>query len=108
MVRKYAEIAHKINPDLVPSNLSPHGLRHSAAILYLNQKIDLIYIRDLLGHSSVATTQIYLAGNNPSNRKDAIEKGVKEILGENSIQSSQDQQLTEDVIEWLENLGKKN
>ena len=99
MVRKYAAIAHQINPDLVPANLSPHGLRHSAAILYLNQKIDLIYIRDLLGHSSVATTQIYLAGNNPSNRKEAIEKGVKEILGEKSVQTYQEQELTEDVIE---------
>ena len=59
----------------------------------------MIYIRDLLGHSSVATTQIYLAGNNPSNRDEAIEKGVKEILGEKSVQTYQEQELTEDVIE---------
>ena len=67
----------------------------------------MIYIRDLLGHSSVATTQIYLAGNNPSNRDEAIEKGVKEILGEKSVQTYQEQELTEDLIEWLEKLGKK-
>jgi len=52
----------------------------------------LIYIRDLLGHSSVATTQIYLDSNNPSNRDEAIEKGVKEILGEKSDQTYQEQE----------------
>lgn len=52
------------------------GLKYNAAIETLNMVeagINLIYIRDFLGHESIETTQVY-AKANPEARRKAIEK----------------------------------
>lgn len=52
-VRKYAELA---GIDMV---ISPHTLRHSFATHLLNHGAQLRMVQGMLGHTNIATTQIY-------------------------------------------------
>lgn len=58
IVSRHAKGARESGAD-IPEGVSPHSLRHQKAIDLLESGVNLVYIRDLLGHRSVTTTEIY-------------------------------------------------
>ncbi|PJA11891.1 MAG: integrase, partial [Elusimicrobia bacterium CG_4_9_14_3_um_filter_62_55] len=60
LVAKYARAAQAICPSIKRKRVSPHVLRHTAAMELLHSGVDRSMIALWLGHESVQTTQIYL------------------------------------------------
>ena len=60
IVRKYCTMATETCPSLHDKRVSPHTLRHTAAMDLLRSGVGCTVIALWLGHESVETTQIYL------------------------------------------------
>ena len=60
LITKYVHRAEPTCPSLKRKNVSPHVLRHAAAMDLLHHGVDRSVIALWLGHESVQTTQMYL------------------------------------------------
>jgi len=61
--------------------LSPHRLRHTFASHLVREGINLVTIRDLLGHRMITSTQIYLHVTAHDLRKAAEKHPIARLLG---------------------------
>lgn len=59
LVGKYADVAAVDCPSLSTKRVTPHVLRHTAAMLWRAKGVDLATIALLLGHEGIQTTHIY-------------------------------------------------
>ena len=100
-LKKYGLKARANGEASVPEDLSPHKMRHTTAMELLSSGVDLIYIRDLLGHSSVTTTEIYARTDAQLKRK-AIEAASREIVPAEDAVWDNDT----DLKEWLKSFNK--
>ncbi len=100
IVQCYAEMARKKSPHLIPEKISCHTLRHSKAFHLLQAGVNLVYIRDILGHSSVQTTEIY-ARVDSKQKREALEMAYEGVVPrEAPIWSEND-----NVLDWLKSFG---
>jgi site-specific recombinase XerD len=101
-LKKYADMARKKSPNLIPVTVTPHCIRHSKAMHLLQADVNLIYIRDLLGHSDVKTTEIYARADTTLKRQ-ALEKASPKL------QQLQYPTWTDDdaLMDWLNSFGKR-
>lgn len=102
IVKTYAKIARSINPSLVPERISPHSFRHSKAMHLLETGVNLVYIRDILGHVSIHTTEIYARADSRAKRE-ALENAYRGTTP--APEKIWDK--NEELLSWLQSLGKK-
>jgi site-specific recombinase XerD len=93
---KYADKARVNKPELIPNKLSCHSLRYSKAMHLLQAGVNLVYIRDILGHVSVQTTEIYARADSRQKRE-AIENAYVDLTPkQNPIWENNN-----DLLGWL-------
>jgi site-specific recombinase XerD len=80
-------------------NVTPHVIRRTRAMHLLQAGVNLIYIRDLLGHADVSTTEIY-ARADPETKRKAIENAYESLTPEPLPSWTADR----DLLEWLDQI----
>lgn len=102
MIKRHAKRARNQNPDLMPDGISCHSLRHSKAMHMLDAGINLVYIRDFLGHTSTITTEIYARASEKL-KNHALEKLTPGIIQKGKAKWQKDGEL----MSFLKNLQAK-
>lgn len=95
---KYVKMASATS-QVVLNRVSPHVLRHSKAMHLLQAGVNLIYIRDFLGHVDLKTTEIYARTDTETKRK-AIENAYPDIVTDQLPDWGKDKGL----LTWLSEL----
>lgn len=67
----------KIKSELnISSNISPHKWRHTLATALMNNNVNMRIIQDVMGHSSLNTTEKYLHIKKDNRKKDLIKSSI--------------------------------
>ena len=78
MIKRYAEIAG------ITQHITPHMFRHSFATLLLEQDVDIRYIQQMLGHSSISTTEIYTHVSSKKQKDILVNKHPRNLIKVNA------------------------
>lgn len=101
ILAKYANQARAKDPSLIPEKVSCHGIRHSMAMHLLQSGVNLVYIRDILGHSSVQVTEIY-ARTDSQQKREAIEHAYSDV----SPKEAPPWLNNESLLNWLKSFDQ--
>lgn len=93
---KYVKECRQKYQGKFKNNYTNHSMRHTRAMHLLESGVNLIYIRDILGHSSVTTTEIY-AKTNPKIKEQQIRQHSQNL----QIKQRYSQKQKADLINFL-------
>lgn len=92
MIDKYSKLV-----GFIDKNIHPHTFRHTRAMHLLESGINLIYIRDFLGHSSIETTEVY-AKVNENLKREAISNAYTFDVANNLSDWNNDKNLLNELL----------
>lgn len=102
IIGKYVDMAKLQDGFDVRFPVTAHVFRHSKSVHLLQSGVNLIYIRDLLGHSDCSTTQIYAKADTETRRK-ALEAAYTDILPTSELPDWSDDK---NLMDFLISLGR--
>ncbi|MFC1853288.1 tyrosine-type recombinase/integrase [candidate division CSSED10-310 bacterium] len=103
IIKKYKKKAEKTCPSLRQKKVTPHTFRHTYALHMIQAGVDLISVKDTLGHADINTTSKYVTIDIEMKRK-ALEKS--------QIHTKSDKAKTlkwrePETLKFLENLSRQ-
>lgn len=99
VIKKYERSLHKAGKLNLPFQITLHVFRHTKAMHALKAGVPLIYIRDLLGHNSVTTTEIYARANVDEKRK-----ALENVFVDVGTAKLPDWREDKNLMDWLNSL----
>ena len=102
IVKKYTAMARLKNPAIIPDGIRCHSFRHAKAMHMLEADINLVYIRDFLGHSSTTTTEVY-ARASTKKKMEALQVINPSIVTDRKTSWQKDGTL----LTWLKEMQQK-
>jgi integrase/recombinase XerD len=102
LLARHVQAVRARDPGWAPGlPVTTHTLRRSRAMHLIQAGVNLIYIRDLLGHADISTTEIYARADAETKRK-AIENAYQPLTPDVLPDWTSDTSL----IGWLDSLGR--
>jgi site-specific recombinase XerD len=99
IVDRHVKRAQEQGEVFIQEGITPHSFRHQKAVDLLEAGVPLLYIRDLLGHVSVSTTEVYLKVS-VEKRREALEKASPVVDEDDYPDWAEDESL----MNWLSRL----
>lgn len=99
ILQKYVDAAKSQGVKDLPEKVTPHWLRHSKAMHLLQAGVNLVYIRDLLGHADITTTEIYARADEKM-KLEALTKAYENPTDSEIPSWKKDKNL----LDWLKSL----
>ena len=102
LLARHVRAVRARDPSWAPGMpVTPHTLRRTRAMHLVQAGVNLVYIRDLLGHADVATTEIYARADAEAKRK-AIENAYEPLTPD----TLPDWTLDSSLLGWLDSLAR--
>lgn len=101
LLQKYADKARAKDPSLIPDKISPHMFRHSKAMHLVQAGVNIIYIRDFLGHTNIRATEIYARADGEMKRAAIAKAGEKKVVSARQAWNNDP-----GLVAWLKDFGK--
>lgn len=95
-----AGITYILQKYSAKDKITPHILRHTKAMHLLQAGINIVYIRDILGHVDISTTETYVRADTEMKRE-ALEKVYKDLTPNAVSLWNNDSNL----MDWLHSLS---
>ena len=103
IINKYVSLARLCDGFDVSFSITPHVFRHSKSVHLHQSGVNIVYIRDFLGHSDCSTTQIYAKADTETRRK-ALEAAYVDILPTSGLPNWSD---NKNLMDFLISLSRQ-